>query len=116
MAVAANVSHSADREKIDQPDPSGHGPSDDKPANGRPDAPQAAEADNGASETETVDRDALHQADYGGARPPAGIPDAPSLEETQQGGVSLDEATGSGRKPTAERDRDYDPDGDRTGL
>lgn len=63
------------------------------------------------SQTETLDRDALHQADYGGARE-----DAPAPEDTQQGGTATDDATGGGRELTVDRDRDYDPDGDRAGL
>lgn len=66
------------------------------------------EGEGGSVEGETVDRDALHPADYGGRRDT-------EAEGTRQGGVSADEAAGGGRAPTAERDRDYDPDGDRTG-
>lgn len=57
----------------------------------------------------SVKRDAMHEADYGSRRGPE---DAP-LREAKQGGVTADAAAGGGRTPTAERDRDYDPDGDR---
>lgn len=58
-----------------------------------------------------VGRDELAQADYGGTeRGPAPDADAP-----HEGGVSDSTVESEGRKPTAERDRDYDPDGDRTG-
>lgn len=63
------------------------------------------------SETEEVDRDALHQADYGGTRD-----EAEGIAGARQGGVSSDNASGGGREPNVKRDRDYDPDGDRTGL
>lgn len=33
----------------------------------------------------------------------------------QQGGLSEDRNDGRGRLPAADRDRDYDPDGDRSG-
>jgi hypothetical protein len=62
-------------------------------------------------EGETVDRDALGQADYGSRRDDG--------QPARQGGASTDDAAGSsaagtGRQPTEERDRDYDPDGERT--
>lgn len=71
-------------------------------------APHAKPGGDVPAEGETVDRDALHPADYGGRR------DA-ETEENRQGGVTADEADGGGRAPTGERDRDDDPDGDRLG-
>ena len=115
MAAAANVVHSTDREKSDRLDRR-QGEEADKEAAARTLFDPNAAAGGGTTETESVDRDALHQADYGGSREPAGIPGAASSEETQQGGSSSDEAAGGGKEPTGDRDSDYDPDGDRSGL
>lgn len=72
----------------------------------KPDGSESRPAEK-APEAETVDRDALLPADYGSRRGGA--------EEAKQGGASADEAQGGGRRPTGKRDRDDDPDGDRTG-
>lgn len=80
-------------------------------ATGRAGGEQPGGARQDGSETETVERDVLHQADYGGARDGSPLPD-----DAQQGGLATDKAAGGGREPTADRDRDYDPDGDRAGL
>lgn len=98
--MAQRMQHEADRE---QHDPKRAAPEPER-AGGR-------QGGIGPSETETVDRDALHQADYGGTRDEA---EADGSAGTRQGGVATDGASGGGREPTVERD--HDPDGDRTGL
>ena len=80
-------------------------------------APTAA-----TGETETADpsgRDRMSQADYGGSVQHRGETTAPALDAADeagskaQGGIVDGSVEAGGRTPVAERDRDYDPDGDR---
>ncbi len=74
-----------------------------------------AGSESGVGGTAETDRDALQPADYGttGREAPE-----PGESEGHQGGLSDNESgdsggEGGGREPVVQRDRDYDPDGDR---